>query len=163
MPVFLNLTYKVLKKRTFLIKSNLHTIPNTQLNVKKSMNIKRKTTHILFQVLFFFNVLIVLNATFSSDKQSTHATFLFSKVLVLGNAFTLEQRLQLSEAQVQGNSSLHHLLIHNKGESLMLNLVLPLCLKIGCGNKDDPKLRRTDIQFTLNLLLNMINPNKRFV
>ena len=43
----------------------------------------------------------------------------------------------------------------------MLNLVLPLCLKIGCGNKDDPKLRKTDIQFTLNLLLNMINPNKK--
>ena len=40
----------------------------------------------------------------------------------------------------------------------MLNLVLPLCLKIGCGNKDDPKLRKNDIQFTLNLLLNMINP-----
>ena len=40
----------------------------------------------------------------------------------------------------------------------MLNLVLPLCLKIGCGNKDDPKLRNYDIKFTLNLLLNMINP-----
>ena len=43
----------------------------------------------------------------------------------------------------------------------MLNLVLPLCLKIGCGNKDDPKLRRTDIQFVLNMLLNMINPHKK--
>ena len=78
------------------------------------------------------------------------------QVLVLGNAFTLEQRLQLSE--VHGNVSLHNLLVHNKGESLMLNLVLPLCLKIGCGNKDDPNLRKIDIQFTLNLLLNMINP-----
>lgn len=85
----------------------------------------------------------------------------FFQVLVLGNAFTLEQRLQLADHQVQGSSSLHNLLIHNKGESLMLNLVLPLCLKIGCGNKDDPKLRKTDIQFTLNLLLNMINPNKK--
>ena len=78
------------------------------------------------------------------------------QVLVLGNAFTLEQRLQLTE--VHGSVSLHNLLIHNKGESLMLNLVLPLCLKIGCGNKDDPKLRNYDIKFTLNLLLNMINP-----
>ncbi len=83
------------------------------------------------------------------------------QVLVLGNAFTLEQRLQLADHQVQGSSSLHNLLVHNKGESLMLNLVLPLCLKIGCGNKDDPKLRKTDIQFTLNLLLNMINPSKK--
>ena len=44
----------------------------------------------------------------------------------------------------------------------MLNLVLPLCFKIGCGNKDDPRLRKTDIQFVLNLLLNMINPHKKF-
>lgn len=80
----------------------------------------------------------------------------FFQVLVLGHAFTLEQRLQLTE--VHGSVSLHNLLIHNKGESLMLNLVLPLCLKIGCGNKDDPKLRNYDIKFTLNLLLNMINP-----
>ena len=40
----------------------------------------------------------------------------------------------------------------------MLNLVLPLCLKIGCGNKEDPKLRGSDIQFILNMLLNMIHP-----
>ena len=83
------------------------------------------------------------------------------QVLVLGNTFTLEQRLQLADQQVQGSSSLHNLLIHNKGESMMLNLVLPLCLKIGCGNKDDPRLRKTDIQFVLNLLLNMINPHKK--
>ena len=83
------------------------------------------------------------------------------QVLVLGNAFTLEQRLQLADHQVQGSSSMHNLLVHNKGESMMLNLVLPLCLKIGCGNKDDPKLRKTDIRFVLNLLLNMINPHKK--
>ena len=87
--------------------------------------------------------------------------FCYFQVLVLGNAFTLEQRLQLADQQVQGSSSLHNLLIHNKGESMMLNLVLPLCLKIGCGNKDDPRLRKTDIQFVLNLLLNMINPHKK--
>ena len=46
---------------------------------------------------------------------------------------------------------------------MMLNLVLPLCLKIGCGNKEDPKLRGSDIQFILNMLLNMIHPGVKKV
>ena len=46
------------------------------------------------------------------------------QVLVLGNAFTLEQRLQLADQQVQGSSSLHNLLIHNKVGSLIINLLL---------------------------------------
>ncbi len=87
----------------------------------------------------------------------------FFQVLVLGNAFTLEQRLHLADHQVHGSASLHNLLTHSKGESLMLNLILPLCLKVGCGTKDSPKLRKNDVTFTLNLLLNMINPNKRGV
>jgi hypothetical protein len=43
---------------------------------------------------------------------------------------------------------LHALLTHDKGESMMLNLVLPLCLKVGCGRKDAPKMRRGDVQVT---------------
>ena len=80
------------------------------------------------------------------------------QVLVLGNAFTLEHRLQLTDLNHQGSASMHALLTHDKGESMMLNLLLPLCLKVGCGRKDAPKMRRSDIQFTLSLLLNMLSP-----
>ena len=45
----------------------------------------------------------------------------------------------------------------------MLNLLLPLCLKVGCGRKDAPKMRRQDIQFSLGLLLNMLSPNCNMV
>ena len=80
------------------------------------------------------------------------------QVLVLGKTFTLEQRLQLTEFPA-GGASRHNLLTHDKGESLLLNLLLPLCLRVGSGKKDTPAMTRSDIQFSLNLLLNLINPS----
>ena len=81
------------------------------------------------------------------------------QVLILGKAFTLEHRLQLSEHTVGGGAGGRHtLLASDKGEALLLNLLLPLCLKVGCGRKDAPKMRRTDVRFSLNLLLNLMNP-----
>lgn len=77
------------------------------------------------------------------------------QVLILGKAFTLEHRLQLSDGGAGGR---HTLLASDKGEALLLNLLLPLCLKVGCGRKDAPMMRRTDVRFSLNLLLNLLNP-----
>lgn len=51
------------------------------------------------------------------------------QVLVLGNTFTLEQRLQLTD-HPSGGMSRYNLLTNDKGESLLLNLLLPLCLKV---------------------------------
>ena len=80
-------------------------------------------------------------------------------MLILGKAFTLEHRLQLSEHTVGGGAGGRHtLLASDKGEALLLNLLLPLCVKVGCGRKDAPKMRRTDVRFSLNLLLNLLNP-----
>ena len=79
------------------------------------------------------------------------------QVLILGDTYTLEMRLQLSDHPAGGNTR-HNLLTHDKGESLLLNLLLPLCLKIGCGKTDAPKMRKLDVYFSLNLLLNLINP-----
>ena len=76
-------------------------------------------------------------------------------MLILGKAFTLEHRLQLSDGGAGGR---HTLLASDKGEALLLNLLLPLCLKVGCGRKDAPKMRSTDVRFSLNLLLNLLNP-----
>ena len=97
----------------------------------------------------------------------------------------MEQRLQLSDpglasggpssggsvgASGYGNPSersqggkgtaMHGLLTHDKGESLLLNLLLPLCLKVGSGRKDAPKMRQQDVKFSLNLLLSLLNPTK---
>ncbi len=80
------------------------------------------------------------------------------QVLIMGNTFTLEQRLHLTEHPAGGMARVSFL-IHDKGESLMLNLLLPLCLKVGCGRKDAPKMRRVDVQFSLNLLLGLLNPS----
>ena len=107
------------------------------------------------------------------------------QVLVLGNTYSLEQRLQLSDPSLasggptssggvgastyghandrgQGGkgNAIHGLLTHDKGESLLLNLLLPLCLKVGSGRKDAPKMRPQDVKFSLNLLLNLLNPTK---
>ena len=103
---------------------------------------------------------------------------------MLGNTYTLEQRLQLSEPGLAGGgpsgggagstggsygservsggkgTAMHGLLTHDKGESLLLNLLLPLCLKVGSGRKDAPKMRSEDVRFSLNLLLNLLNPIK---
>ena len=106
-------------------------------------------------------------------------------MLVLGNTYSLEQRLQLSDPSLasggptssggvgastyghandrsQGGkgNAIHGLLTHDKGESLLRNLLLPLCLKVGSGRKDAPKMRPQDVKFSLNLLLNLLNPTK---
>ncbi len=76
------------------------------------------------------------------------------QVLILGNTFTLEQRLQLTDT----GSSRSSLLASDKGESLLLNLLLPLCLKVGSGRRDAPKMRKQDVTFALNLLIGLMNP-----
>ena len=59
--------------------------------------------------------------------QKSNKFVLYFQVLVLGNAFTLEQRLQLADQQVQGSSSLHNLLIHNKGEQIPDTFIVKGC------------------------------------
>ena len=63
-------------------------------------------------------------------------------------------------AQGGKGTAIHGLLTHDKGESLLLNLLLPLCLKVGSGRKDAPKMRSQDVKFSLNLLLSLLNPTK---
>jgi hypothetical protein len=63
-------------------------------------------------------------------------------------------------AQSGKGNAIHGLLTHDKGESLLLNLLLPLCLKVGSGRKDAPKMRSLDVKFSLNLLLSLLNPTK---
>ncbi|XP_071797964.1 protein unc-80 homolog isoform X4 [Asterias amurensis] len=46
-------------------------------------------------------------------------------------------------------------------ETILLYLVLPLCLRVGCGRKDSPKIRPSDISFALTMILYALLPPKR--
>ncbi|XP_035727921.1 protein unc-80 homolog isoform X2 [Vespa mandarinia] len=45
-----------------------------------------------------------------------------------------------------------------KTENMLLNLLIPLFLRVGTGRKDVPKLRQTDISFALTAVLNTLWP-----
>jgi hypothetical protein len=75
------------------------------------------------------------------------------QVLTLGDAWSFEQRIGLAESF--GSGSLAGLQ-KEKGEVTLLNLVLPLILHIGSGRRDVPKLRKTDVLYSLNLLLGLV-------
>lgn len=39
-----------------------------------------------------------------------------------------------------------------------MNMIYPLCVRITSGLKDIPKLRHSDINFILNIILNILKP-----
>ncbi|XP_045030143.1 protein unc-80 homolog isoform X4 [Daphnia magna] len=43
-------------------------------------------------------------------------------------------------------------------ESILLNLLLPLCLRVGSGRKDAPRVRQSDISFALTVVLHALSP-----
>ncbi|KAG1666378.1 Protein unc-80 [Nymphon striatum] len=73
--------------------------------------------------------------------------------------------LQMSALKSQDSQSLEQLCGGNsvfpsseKTEVMLMNLILPMCQKIGSEFKDIPKLRPSDIIFALTSLLHAINP-----
>ncbi|XP_069159541.1 protein unc-80 homolog isoform X1 [Procambarus clarkii] len=67
---------------------------------------------------------------------------------VTGVTFSLEQ--------ICGGSSLFP--TPEKTENMIMNLLLPLCLRVGCGRKDAPRMRQADISFALTVVLHAMNP-----
>ena len=45
-----------------------------------------------------------------------------------------------------------------KSEIYLMNMIYPLCIRITSGLKDIPKLRQCDINFILNIILNILKP-----
>ncbi|KAK4295652.1 hypothetical protein Pmani_031795 [Petrolisthes manimaculis] len=70
------------------------------------------------------------------------------QILALGVTYSLEQ--------ICGGSSLFP--TADKTENMIMNLLLPLCLRVGCGRKDAPKMRQADISFALTVVLHAMNP-----
>ncbi|XP_071950483.1 protein unc-80 homolog isoform X2 [Antedon mediterranea] len=47
-------------------------------------------------------------------------------------------------------------------ESILLNLILPLILRVGCSRKDSPKIREKDVSFALSMIIYaLLPPNKQ--
>nr|XP_054770882.1 protein unc-80 homolog [Lytechinus pictus] len=46
-------------------------------------------------------------------------------------------------------------------ETILLYFVLPLCLRVGCGRIDSPKIRPSDISFALTMILNALLPPQK--
>ncbi|XP_065337258.1 protein unc-80 homolog isoform X7 [Cloeon dipterum] len=58
--------------------------------------------------------------------------------------------------QVCGGSSVFP--THNKTETMLMNLLMPLCIRVGSGRKDMPRMRQADISFALTIVLHALNP-----
>ncbi|XP_071839173.1 protein unc-80 homolog isoform X3 [Apostichopus japonicus] len=58
--------------------------------------------------------------------------------------------------QVFGGTSLFN--SPERTETILLYMVLPLCLRVGCGRKDSPKIRPSDVSFSLTMVLYALLP-----
>ncbi|XP_066978451.1 protein unc-80 homolog isoform X1 [Macrobrachium rosenbergii] len=77
------------------------------------------------------------------------------QILALG-MFSDVTGVTYSLEQICGGSSLFP--TSDKTENMIMNLLLPLCLRVGCGRKDAPRMRQADISFTLTVILHAMNP-----
>ncbi|CAH1781834.1 unnamed protein product, partial [Owenia fusiformis] len=46
----------------------------------------------------------------------------------------------------------------DKTQNMLVNLVLPLLIRVGCGRKDSPRMSQTDINFALTVILHAVVP-----
>ncbi|XP_049834730.1 protein unc-80 homolog isoform X4 [Schistocerca gregaria] len=70
------------------------------------------------------------------------------QILAIGETYSLEQ--------VCGGSSVFP--TQEKTENMLMNLLMPLCLRVGSGRKDAPRLRQVDISFMLTVVLHALCP-----
>ncbi|CAL8099332.1 unnamed protein product [Orchesella dallaii] len=80
---------------------------------------------------------------------STVVRLLALQVRALGETYSLEQACGV---QYTLASPL------DKSDVLLMHLLIPMCLRVGTGRKADvPKMRKTDIVYILNVILNSLN------
>lgn len=86
------------------------------------------------------------NSLISQGFNSVTIRLIAMQLLQTGDSQTLESFI--------GNS----MNTPEKLESLMLNLIYPMCIRVCSGAREAPKLRGCDIMFILNIVLNMLAP-----
>ncbi|XP_071444564.1 protein unc-80 homolog isoform X1 [Hetaerina americana] len=86
---------------------------------------------------------------------STVVRLIALQILAIGifSHLTLET---YSLEQVCGGGSVFP--THEKTENMLMNLIMPMCLRVGSGRKDAPKMRQADISFALTIILHAMNP-----
>nr|CAD7443504.1 unnamed protein product [Timema bartmani] len=79
---------------------------------------------------------------------STVVRLIALQIIAIGETYSLEQ--------VCGGSSVFP--THDKTENILMNLLMPLCLRVGSGRKDVPRMRQADISFALTVVLHAMSP-----
>lgn len=97
-----------------------------------------------------------------AERLAANATFNNSVTSQAFNSVTVRliamQLLQSGENQTLENLVGNSMNTPEKLESLMLNLIYPMCIRVCSGSREAPKLRPCDITFILNIVLTMLAP-----
>lgn len=67
----------------------------------------------------------------------------------LGDQFNLEQVIATVSTLT---------VLPDRSVSVMVNFILPLCIRMGAGRKEIPRLRHCDVSYALSMILNMLSP-----
>ncbi|KAK6643812.1 hypothetical protein RUM43_000075 [Polyplax serrata] len=78
---------------------------------------------------------------------STVVRLIVMQILLMGESYSLEQ--------VCGSSVFPN---KKKTESMLMNFIIPLCMRVGSGRKDVPRMRQQDISFALTVVLHAMCP-----
>lgn len=79
--------------------------------------------------------------------SSTVVRLIAMQMLAQGETHSLEQ--------VCGGSSVFP--TPERTETMLISLILPLCLRVGCGRSDVPQMRQSDISFALTVMLHALH------
>ncbi|XP_023210931.1 protein unc-80 homolog [Centruroides sculpturatus] len=93
--------------------------------------------------------------TMSALGQSPPSRFCSVVVSLVAMQMSALGEMQTLETVCGGPSILS---IPEKMELYLMNLILPMCIRISSGIKDVPKLRQTDISFALTVILTALTP-----
>ncbi|XP_043521274.1 protein unc-80 homolog isoform X3 [Frieseomelitta varia] len=101
---------------------------------------------------------LIIGDTPPEDMTSASSAALMSKIPPQHFCSTVLRLIALYVISL-GEGYLHAMFItQTRIENILLNLLIPLFLRVGTGRKDVPKLRQSDINFSLTAVLNTLWP-----
>ncbi|KOC65753.1 Protein unc-80 like protein, partial [Habropoda laboriosa] len=101
---------------------------------------------------------LIIGDTPSEDMTSAVSADLMNKIPPQHFCSTVLRLITLYVTSL-GEGYLHTMFsTQTRIENILLNLLIPLCLRVGTGRKDVPKLRQSDINFALTAVLNTLWP-----
>ncbi|CAG2255351.1 UNC80 [Mytilus edulis] len=105
----------------------------------------KQTSEFLVQEVSVVNRSVIHTPSFCSAVIKLVAM----QMQALGDQFNLEQVIStVSTFTVSPDRSV----------SVMVNFILPLCIRMGAGRRETPRLRHCDVSYALSMILNMLSP-----